>query len=410
MTGPLKGIRILDLTTVVMGPFATQILGDMDADVVKIESPAGDLIRKVGPARHDDMGPLYLQANRNKRSVVLDLKDPAGLRALLELVRGADVLVYNIRPQAMRRLGLDYERLAAINPGLIFCGAFGFGEEGPYAGRPAYDDIMQAAAGVASLFQQTQGAPAYAPINICDRTVGLYLANALLAALFHRQRTGEGQSIELPMFETMVQFVMGDHLSGQAFVPPKGDPGYKRILTAQRRPFPTKEGHLCVVVYSDEHWRKFSAMVGIPDVVANDPHFSSLPLRTQHADHVGAFLAGHLLARTAREWIDLFDRADIPATRVNSLSDLLTDPHLEAVGFWQELEHPTEGRLKVPKPPGTWSRTPPGIQRLAPNLGEHSREILGEECRVPVQSTCAAGSACQSAGPQSTAQNDPTIP
>ena len=377
MAGPLHGVRILDLTTVVMGPFATQILGDMGADVIKIEAPAGDSMRKVGPFRHPNMGPLFLQANRNKRSVVLDLKQAEDRKALLGLVPDADVLVYNIRPQAMRRLGLDFETLSALNPGLIVCGAFGFGEGGPYAGRPAYDDIMQAASGVSSLLQRVNGKPSYAPINICDRTVGLYLANTLLGALFHKARTGEGQAIELPMFETMAQFVAGDHLGGESFVPSLGSTGYQRLLSTQRGPYPTSDGHLCVVVYTDEHWRRFSAMLGIPDLVANDPRFATLQTRTVNAEGMGAFLAEHLPAKTTQEWVALFGAADIPATPVNSIEDLFDDPHLKAVGFWQEVEHPTEGLLRVPSVPGTWSRTQPDIRRLAPRLGEHTEEVLG---------------------------------
>jgi crotonobetainyl-CoA:carnitine CoA-transferase CaiB-like acyl-CoA transferase len=378
MAGPLQGVRILDLTTVVMGPFATQILGDMGADVIKVEAPAGDSMRKVGPFRHDGMGPLFLQANRNKRSIVLDLKTSADRSALLALVPAADILVYNIRPQAMRRLGLDYETLSALNPGLIVCGAFGFGENGPYAGRPAYDDIMQAACGLSALFQRVNGVPSYAPINICDRTVGLYLANALLGALFHKQRTGEGQSIELPMFETMAQFVLGDHIGGAAFVPPEGETGYRRLLSTQRGPYPTRDGHLCVVVYTDEHWRKFAGMIGQPGLLTGDPRFESLETRTVHAEHVGAFLAAQLREKTTQEWLDQFALADIPASRVNSIDDLLQDPHLRAVGFWTEIEHPTEGRLRIPDVPGTWSRTQPDIRRLAPNLGEHTDEISGK--------------------------------
>ena len=379
MSGPLQGVRILDLTTVVMGPFATQMLGDMGANVIKIEAPAGDSMRRVGPFRGhggSTMGPLYLQANRNKRSVVLDLKTPGDREALLGLIPGADVIVYNIRPQAMRRLGLDYETLAALNPGLIMCGAFGFGEEGPYAGRPAYDDIMQAASGVSSLFSRVNGKPSYAPLNICDRTVGLYLANAILAALFHKQRTGEGQSIQLPMFETMVQFVAGDHLGGEAFVPAEGPTGYQRLLSTQRGPYPTRDGHLCVVIYTDDHWRKFSTMIGVPDLVTHDGRFASLQARTVNAEAVGQFIAGQLPARSTQEWMQLFAVADIPASPVNTVDQLFRDPHLQGVGFWRELEHPTEGLLRTPAFPGTWSRTPPEIRRLAPNLGEHTDEVL----------------------------------
>jgi len=376
MAGPLHGVRILDLTTVVMGPFATQILGDLGADVIKVESPAGDSMRKVGPFRHAGMGPLFLQANRNKRSIVLDLKKPADKEALLALVPDADVLVYNIRPQAMRRLGLDYEALSAINPRLIVCGAFGFGEGGPYAGRPAYDDILQAAAGISSLLQRVNGVPSYAPVNICDRTVGMYLATSLIAALFHRERSGEGQSIELPMFETMAQFVVNDHIGGAAFEPPIGPTGYTRLLSKQRGPYPTRDGHLCVVVYTDDHWRKFGAMIGMPDLLTRDPRFKDLPTRTIHSEDMGAFLAAHMPQKTSQDWLALFEAADIPASNVNSIDDLFRDPHLNAVGFWEAHEHPSEGRMRVARFPGTWSKTQPDIRRLAPNLGEHNAEVL----------------------------------
>lgn len=378
MAGPLEGVKILDLTTVVMGPFATQILGDFGADVIKVEAPSGDSMRKVGPHVHPDMGPLYMQANRNKRSVVLDLKQASDKATLLALVAKVDVLVYNIRPPAMRRLGLDYETLSKINPGLVMCGAFGFGETGPYAGRPAYDDILQAASGISSVLQRVHGKPSYAPVNICDRTVGLYLALTLSSALVHKLRTGEGQSIELPMFETMAQFVLGDHIGGELFRPPLGGTGYKRLLSTQRGPYPTSDGHLCVVVYTDDHWRKFSAMIGVPDLVAHDPRFASLAERTIRSEEMGAYLAATLPQKSTKAWLALFDEADIPASPVNSIDDLFDDPHLNAVGFWQEVDHPTEGRIRTTRPVGTWSRTQPDIRRPAPRLGEHTREVIEE--------------------------------
>jgi len=378
MAGPLDGIKILDLTTVVMGPFATQILGDFGADIIKVESPDGDSMRKVGPFVHPGMGPLFMQANRNKRSIVLNLKDPSDKAELLKLVEKVDVLVYNIRPPAMRRLGLDYETLSVLNPGLIMCGAFGFGETGPYAGRPAYDDILQAASGISSVIQRVNGQPAYVPVNICDRTVGLYLALTLSSALVHKARTGEGQAVELPMFETMAQFVLGDHVGGELFQPSLGETGYKRLLSRQRGPYPTSDGHLCVVIYTDDHWRKFSAMIGVPDLVANDSRFASLQERTIRSEEMGAYLAAALPSKTTAEWLALFDEADIPASPVNSIDDLFEDPHLDAVGFWQEMEHPSEGRIRVTRPVGTWSRTQPDVRRLAPRLGEHTEEVLGE--------------------------------
>jgi len=378
MAGPLEGVRVLDLTTVVMGPSATQILGDMGADVIKIEAPGGDTMRHIGPFRHPGMGPLFLQSNRNKRSVLLDLKNANDKQALLALVPQADVLVYNIRPQAMARLGLGYEAIAAINAGIIYCGAFGFGEDGPYAGRPVYDDLMQAASGVAWLNQRVQGKPQYAPINFCDRVVGLYLAIAINGALYNRQRTGEGQAIEVPMFETMAQFVLADHMGGHAFVPPEGPIGYRRLLSTQRGPYPTRDGHLCIVVYTDDHWRRFSAMIGKPDLVQTDPRFAGIDARTRHTEEIGAFLATALTGRTTREWLGLLREADIPAAPVNSLEDLFADPHLVAVGMFKEVEHPTEGKLRMPRHPVKYSRTPADIRRLPPNLGEHTAEVLEE--------------------------------
>ncbi len=376
-TGPLRGIRILDLTTVVMGPFATQILADMGADVVKIETAGGDSMRWIGPWRHAGMGPLFLQANRNKRSVVLDLKAPAGKAAALALAAKADVLVSNVRPQGLRRLGLDYETVAGTNPSIIYCAAVGYGAGGPDSGKAVYDDLMQAASGISGLFRAVDGAPRYAPINICDRTVGLYVANAITAALFHRERTGEGQEIEVPMFETMAQFVLADHMGGHAFTPPAGDMGYKRLLSRTRGPYATQDGHISVVVYTDRHWQAFTALVGCPDLLDTDARFASQESRTQHAEAVGSFLAGHLAARTNAAWLEALHGIDIPACKVNAIEDLMTDPHLQAVGLFQQAEHPTEGTLTTCRFPVRFGRTPADVRCLAPNLGEHGQEVLG---------------------------------
>ncbi len=376
--GPLSGVRVLDLTTVVMGPAATQILGDLGADVVKIESGPGDSMRWVGPFRHEGMGPLFLQSNRNKRSVVLDLKSAEGRAALSALIVDADVLTYNIRPQAMQRLGLDYASVSAINPKIVYCGAVGYGSDGPYAGRAVYDDLTQAGSGIAGLFQAVDGAPRYAPVNICDRVVGLYLAIAIISALHHRAMTGEGQEIEVPMLETMAQFVLADHMGGGAFVPPIGKMGYQRLLSRTRGPYPTKDGHLALVVYTDKHWRAFSRLVGCPELLDTDDRFKSQETRTQHAEDMGRFLATFLPARTTREWIELLNENDIPASAVNKIDELFDDPHLKAVNFFIDMEHPTEGTLKVCRFPVKFSKSPASIRRLAPNLGEHTDEVLSE--------------------------------
>ncbi len=378
-TGPLRGVRVLDLTTVLMGPSATQMLGDLGADVVKIETQTGDTMRWIGPWRHAGMGPLFLQGNRNKRSVVLDLKSPAGKASAMAMARRADVLVSNVRPQGLQRLGLDYDNIRRENPAIIYCAAVGYGSGGPESGKAVYDDLMQAASGISGLFRAVDGAPRYAPINICDRVVGLYVASAIISALYHRATTGEGQSIEVPMFETMAQFVLADHMGGAAFVPPEGEMGYRRLLSRTRGPYATKDGHLSLVVYTDKHWRAFTQLVGCPALLDADPRFTSQQSRTVNAEEVGRFLAGHLVARSNREWLDTLHGVDIPACPVNSIEDLLSDPHLDAVGLFEEMEHPTEGMLKICRFPVRFSRSPASVRRLAPNLGEHNGEILVAE-------------------------------
>jgi crotonobetainyl-CoA:carnitine CoA-transferase CaiB-like acyl-CoA transferase len=375
-TGPLRGVRILDLTTVIMGPSATQMLGDLGADVVKVEARAGDSMRWIGPWRHAGMGPIFMNVNRNKRSVLLDLKTPEGKDAVLALAARADVLVSNVRPQGLQRLGLDYETVRATNPRIVYCAAVGYGAGGPDAGKAVYDDLMQAASGIAGLFGAVDGAPRYAPINLCDRTVGLYVSNAITAALYHRATTGEGQFIEVPMFETMAQFVLGDHIGGAAFSPPEGAMGYKRLLSRTRGPYPTKDGHISIVVYTDKHWRAFTAFIGCPELLDTDPRFASQESRTKNAEDIGRFLSEQLPARTNAEWLEILHRIDIPACPVNSIEALFSDPHLTAVDFFETVEHPTEGTLTTPRFPIHFSRSPASIRRLAPNLGEHNDELL----------------------------------
>jgi crotonobetainyl-CoA:carnitine CoA-transferase CaiB-like acyl-CoA transferase len=376
-TGPLRGVRVLDLTTVAMGPSATQILGDLGADVVKVDTQTGDTMRLIGPWRHEGMGPLFLQSNRNKQSVVLDLKTPEGKQAIILLANRADVLVSNVRPQGLARLGLDYDSVRAGNDRIIYCVAVGYGSDGPQSGKPVYDDLMQAASGIAGLFRAVDGAPRYAPLNICDRVVGLYVANAITSALYHRAMTGEGQAIEVPMFETMAQLILADHMGGCAFAPPLGPMGYKRLLSRSRGPYATKDGDLSLVVYTDRHWRDFTRLVGCPDLMDNDERFRSQESRTRHAEEVGNFLADQLRARGNSEWLEALRQIDIPACPVNSIEELFEDPHLKAVGLFEEIDHPTEGRVMVSRHPVRYSRSPASIRRLAPNLGEHTAEVLG---------------------------------
>jgi crotonobetainyl-CoA:carnitine CoA-transferase CaiB-like acyl-CoA transferase len=359
-----------------MGPAATQMLGDLGADVIKIETATGDSMRWIGPWRTPGMGPLFLQANRNKRSVVLDLKSAEGKAAALSLAESADVLVSNVRPQGLARLGLDYESVRKTNPKIIYCSAVGFGAGGPSSGKAVYDDLMQAASGIAGLFGVVDGAPRYAPVNICDRVVGLYTSNAITAALYHRLSTGEGQQIEVPMFETMAQFVLADHIGGSAFVPPVGDMGYKRLLSRTRGPYPTQDGYLALVVYTDKHWRAFTQLVNEPDLLDRDARFASQESRTQHAEDVGRFLSQYLPSRTSAEWLEVLHAVDIPACPVNAIEDLFDDPHLKAVGLFEDMDHPTEGRVKNARFPVKFSASPADVRRLAPNLGEHTTLVL----------------------------------
>ncbi|MFO1188331.1 MAG: CoA transferase [Alphaproteobacteria bacterium] len=395
MSGPLSGYRILDASTVFLGPYATSLLGDMGADVVRIEAPGGDNMRHVGPARHPGMAAMFLNINRNKRSAVLDLARPEGLAALKRLAETADVLLHNLRPKPAAKLGLTYAAFAAVNPRLVFCNAVGFGRNGPYCDRPAYDDIIQSMSGVASLMARSlQGAPRYVPMAMADKTSGLMALSAILAALIHRDRTGEGQEVELPMFETVASFALMDHMSGTAFEPPLGPTGYGRQLSPYRRPFKTRDGHICVLPYTDKNWRDFFRVAGRPDLAA-DPRFATLSSRTEHTEELYRLLDEIMTTRGSAEWMQALLGADIPAAPVNSQDDLLDDPHLKQVGFFEIFDHPSEGKLRYARAPMTFSRTPTAIRRGSPRLGEHTEEILAEAGydRGEIEALLASGAA-----------------
>ncbi len=379
MTGPLAGVRIVDLTTVVMGPFATQILADMGADVVKVEAPEGDVLRNIAPMKHPGMGHIFLHHNRNKRSIVLDLKQAAGRAALLRLARDADVLIYNVRPQAMARLKLAYEDVQAANPRIIYVGAYGYGEGGRYAGQPAYDDLIQ---GMAGLPWMTHAAgadrPRYVPTAICDRITGLAAVNAVTSALYCRERTGKGQAVEVPMFETLAHMVLGDHMGGRTFEPQISPARYERMLAPHRVPYATQDGYVCVLIYNDKQWRTFFELIGRKEMFDADPRFSSQEARSRNIAEVYAFVAGEMANRTTAEWLRVLKESDIPVAPLNSVDDIIDDPHLAESGFFRMTEHPTEGRLRMMRTPLAWSDAPPHALRPAPRLGEHSVEILRE--------------------------------
>lgn len=377
-TGPLSGLRILDLSAVVMGPYATQLLGDLGADVIKVEPPTGDTMRAVGPMRNPGMGALYLHLNRNKRSVMLDLKSEAGREACLRLAETADVLLYNIRPQAMARLGLDYDAVAAVNPAIVYVGAYGFSNAGPYAGRPAYDDLIQGMTALPSLYQRNSGdVPRYVPLTLADRAVGMQVAIAMLAGVTEARQSGKGQAIEVPMFEAMAQLVLGDHLGGHTFEPAEGATGYDRLLVEHRRPYATADGHISALIYNDKHWGRFFDLIGQPEL-KSDSRFCSHTARAENIDAAYRLVSEVIVTRSSAYWLEKLGKADIPVAPLYGVEDLISDQHIQAVGMVRALNHPSEGRIRSPGPVGGYSRTPVDIHRHAPRLGEHTREVLAE--------------------------------
>jgi crotonobetainyl-CoA:carnitine CoA-transferase CaiB-like acyl-CoA transferase len=376
--GPLQGIKVVDMTTVLMGPYATQMLGDYGADVIKVESIDGDVTRLIGPTRHSGMGPVFLNTNRSKRSICLDLKKPTGREVVLRLIKSADVLVYNVRPQAMARLNLGYDVVAEINPRLIYAGVFGFGQDGPYAAKPAYDDLIQGATGLPSLMAQTSdGMPRYVPNALVDRIVGLTAVGAICASLVHRDRTGRGQRVDIPMFETMASFVLGDHMGGLTYEPPLDKGGYPRHLSRDRRPYKTSDGYISVIVYNDKQWESFFKATGRDDL-RGDPRFANFAGRAANIDFVYGELARVFETRSTAEWMELLNKADIPVMPMHDLQDMLSDPHLVATNFFPVVEHPTEGPIRSMKVSANWSETKAEPARLAPRLNEQGEEILRE--------------------------------
>ncbi len=329
----LKGLRILDLTTVILGPYGTQILGDLGAEVIKIESPEGDSMRPVAPVTPDGLSAIFANFNRNKRSVALDLKTEAGKAALVKLIATADVLAHNMRQDAMDKLGFTFEAVRAANPRIIYAAAVGFGRHGRYAGKPAYDDVIQAASGFAGLFQMRDGTPLYAPSIAADKVSGIHLAYAIMAALLYRERSGEAPGyVEVPMFELMAAFSLSEHM-GTATFQEDGKVGYVRVLSPGRRPYRTKDGWVGVLPYSERNWRKILIEIGRPEV-AELAWFGNATERSRRVDELYEILAAALPERTSAEWLATFERLDVPNSPVRSPQELLRDPHLADVGFF----------------------------------------------------------------------------
>lgn len=376
--GPLEGVRVLDLTSVVVGPLATQIMADHGADVIKVEAPTGDIVRTLaGRGVTANMSGKFLHLNRNKRSIALDLKQTAAREALMKLIEKADVFIWNMRPPAMARLGLGYEEVRQVNPRIIYCGMFGFGQDGRYRDKPAYDSIIQGSAGIAALHHRVTGQPRYLPMVIADRTVGLIAVQMILMALYQRTRTGEGQAIEIPMFENIVKAVLEEHMYLKTFDPPLGPSGDPRLLDAEARPLATRDGWICISGNTDGQAFAIFDAIGRPEL-KTDPRFSSVAARFKNTTEYFRIRAEGLLQKTTAEWLEIFDATDVPAMPFQTLDELMQDPHLRDIGFFSRIEHPTEGRIWNMRLPNKLSGGVRRDFRAAPKIGEHSIEILRE--------------------------------
>jgi crotonobetainyl-CoA:carnitine CoA-transferase CaiB-like acyl-CoA transferase len=376
--GPLSGVRVVDLTTVVVGPICTRTLADYGAEVIKVEAPGGDLLRTMAEgSRNPGMSGKFINFNRNKRSIVLDLKKKDGHAAMLRLIAKADVFVSNVRPEALARAGLDHASLATLNPRLIHCSILAFGRGGRYFNRPAYDPVIQSLSGVAGTIARATGEPRFVPMVMSDHTSGLIAAQCIGFALYRREKTGKGESIDVPMLENMASFVSSEHLGAATFDPPVGPTGDGRLLSPNYRPVPTRDGYVTVRPNTNAQTFAFFDAIGRPEL-KTDPRFDSAASRTRNAKDYFEVQATSLGGKTTDEWVDLFDKLDVPAARYNSIDDLLTDPHLADVGFYKEENHPSEGKIRRTKLANTFSGGAREDETHAPLTGEHTREVLAE--------------------------------
>lgn len=377
MTGPLSGVRVIDLTSVFMGPYCTSILGDLGADVIKVESPSGDSTRYLGPSRSQGMGGMFLQLGRNKKSIVLDLKTEKGKEVLFRLIEKADVFVHSMRPQAIEKLGLNYEEVAIVNKQIIYCNSWGFRKDGPYASQPAYDDVIQAKSGLVAVQAKLTGSPQYMATVVADKTAGIVAANSIMAALYYRERTGEGQSIEVPMFETMTAYTMLEHLFGLNFDPPLAGSMYPRSTSKFRKPYRTMDGYMCCMIYNDRQWSTFFEVTGNKEYIT-DERFIDIGARTRNIDALYGMVEEIMLTKTTAEWVKVFEDSDLPGTMMNTPEDLLEDEHLKEINFFQKVDHPTEGPIINVDFPVRFSKSEQELRNFAPRLGENTVQILTE--------------------------------
>jgi crotonobetainyl-CoA:carnitine CoA-transferase CaiB-like acyl-CoA transferase len=372
----LTGIRVLDLSSVVFGPLASQVLADYGAEVIKIEPPAGDSTRHTGPAVEPGMSALFMGTNRSKKSVVLDLKRDEARQALHALLATADVFMHSMRPQKLAPLGLDPDSLRARYPRLVYAGLHGFGEDGPYAGLPAYDDVIQGMSGLADLMERQTGQARYLPTIAADKTCALVAAHAVLAALFQRERSGQGCFVEVPMYETMVGFNLVEHLYGMHFCPALSGAGYPRVMAPWRKPYRTLDGHVCMMPYTDAHWQRFFLAVDRPQL-AGDPRFASQASRTAHIAELLQTVGEQVAQHDTRHWLQTCERLEIPAAPVARMDALPQDPHLQATGFFVQLQDPAMGTVQFARSSVRIDgHQPPPV--MPPRLGEHTAALLAE--------------------------------
>ena len=372
--GPLSGIRVVDLTSMVFGPYATQVMADMGADVIKIEPPAGDNTRFINAGPTPDLGGVFVNVNRGKRSVVLDLRQDADKEVLRKLIATADVFIHSMRGKAIAKLGFDYAAVKAIRPDIVYTNCYGYSRRGPDADKPAYDDTVQAECGIPHLQELMTGKPDFAATIIADKVSGLTALYATTMALFHRARTGEGQEVEVSMFETMASFMLVEHASGKLFNPPLGPAHYHRVVARNRKPYQTKDGYVAALVYNDKHWKAFVDEVK-PEW--NSPEFDTLAQRAAQIDRVYGLLGETFATRTTQEWLDLLEQLSIPAAPLRTTDELFDNEHLNAVGFFEEVDTP-QGKITFPGVPTWFSQTPGHVRGGAPQLGQHTEELRRE--------------------------------
>jgi crotonobetainyl-CoA:carnitine CoA-transferase CaiB-like acyl-CoA transferase len=386
-TGPLAGLRVVDLTGMVMGPYCTQIMADMGADVIKIEPPEGDNTRNISVGPVPGMSGVFVNVNRGKRSVVLDLRSDAGKTALRELIKRADVFIHSMRFKAITKLGFGFEDVAAINPAIIYTNCYGYSRRGPDRDLTAYDDTIQAECGLPIIQQMLTGEANYVGTIIADKVAGLTALYATMMALYHRERTGEGQEVEVSMFETMASFILVEHANGAMFSPPLGPAIYPRAVAPNRRPYRTKDGQISALIYNDKQWSAF--VEAVRPAWATDA-FATLEKRARHIDAVYALLADTLKERTTQEWLALFRKLDIPAAPLRAPAELVRRPPSETPSAFSRLMDTPHGPVRFPGVPTWFSRTPGRVAGPAPQLGAHTREVL-EELGLPAATVQPAG-------------------